>query len=55
MQRFDNRMFGEYNLNNMKKLFLGFLLICTMTVAACGVKSNLDNPDPSYPRNYPVY
>ena len=40
---------------SMNKVFIGFLLIATMAVAACGVKSDLEKPDPSYPRNYPVY
>ena len=39
----------------MKKLFLGFLLISTLAITACGVKSELVRPDPSYPRSYPVY
>lgn len=39
----------------VKKIFLGFLLIATVAVAACGVKSELAKPDPSFPRTYPVY
>ena len=39
----------------MKKLFMLFLLIGTLAVSACGVKSELDKPDPSFPRDYPVY
>ena len=39
----------------MKKIFLGFLLILSLATAACGVKSDLDIPNPNYPRDYPVY
>ncbi|MDE6478476.1 MAG: lipoprotein [Alphaproteobacteria bacterium] len=38
----------------MQKMFLGFLVIVTLGVAGCGVKSDLARPD-GYPRNYPVY
>lgn len=40
---------------NMKKVFIGFIFISILTVAGCGVKSDLARPDPSFPRNYPVY
>ena len=39
----------------MKKTLLGILLIITLAVSACGVKSELARPDESFPRNYPVY
>lgn len=39
----------------MKKAFLGFLLITMLTLTGCGVKSDLQRPDKSFPRNYPVY
>ena len=40
---------------NMKKVFIGFIFISILTVAGCGVKSDLARPDPAFPRNYPVY
>lgn len=40
---------------NMKKVFIGFIFISILTVAGCGVKSDLARPDPSFPRDYPVY
>lgn len=39
----------------MKKVFLFFVILSTLVVAGCGVKSELERPDPSFPRNYPVY
>lgn len=42
-------------ITRMNKVFIGFLLIATMAMAACGVKSDLSHPDSAYPRNYPVY
>lgn len=42
-------------ITSMNKVFIGFLLIATMAIAACGVKSDLSHPDSAYPRNYPVY
>jgi len=41
-------------IRHMQKMFLGFLVIVTLGVAGCGVKSDLVRPD-GYPRNYPVY
>ena len=39
----------------MKKIILGFIIVATLVVAGCGVKSDLRRPDPSFPRDYPVY
>ena len=40
----------------MKKVIIGFLILAMLAMmAGCGVKSDLDYPDPSFPRNYPVY
>ncbi len=42
-------------ITGMKKLFLGFFIVATLAMAGCGVKSELDRPGDSFPRNYPVY
>jgi len=39
----------------MKKLFIGFLIVMSLAVTGCGVKTGLERPDPSYPRAYPVH
>ena len=39
----------------MKKAILGFVIVATLAIAGCGVKSDLVRPDPSFPRDYPVY
>ena len=43
-----------YNIG-MKKIFIGFLIVLSLAVAGCGVKTALEKPDPSYPRTYPVH
>ena len=48
------RMYDDYN-KRMKKIVLCVLLISSLGVAACGVKSDLEKPNPSFPREYPVY
>jgi predicted small lipoprotein YifL len=40
----------------MKKIFLVLTFIgLVITLTGCGVKNNLDENNPDYPRNYPVY
>ena len=38
----------------MKKIIIGILVVLSLAVAGCGVKTGLDRPDSSYPRAYPV-
>jgi hypothetical protein len=45
----------EFYNTAMKKIFIGFLIIMSLAVAGCGVKTALERPDPSYPRAYPVH
>lgn len=47
-------MLQIYN-HTMQKIILGLLFAVTLTITACGVKSELARPDDSFPRNYPVY
>ncbi|MBQ8255932.1 MAG: lipoprotein [Alphaproteobacteria bacterium] len=39
----------------MKKIFIGFIVLSVFALSGCGVKSDLARPDPSFPRNYPIY
>ena len=40
----------------MKKIFI-FIFIASLfgILTGCGVKTDLEKPNPNYPRNYPVY
>ena len=47
-------IFAVYN-GAMKKIILGILVVLSLAVAGCGVKSGLERPDSSFPRAYPVH
>jgi len=51
---FDTRA-GPVHNTSMKKVILILSVLSVFVVAACGVRSDLARPDPSYPRNYPMY
>lgn len=46
--------FDDYNCR-MKKIFTIFIVLGILIISGCGVKSDLKRPDPSFPRNYPIY
>ncbi|MDW2994790.1 MAG: lipoprotein [Alphaproteobacteria bacterium] len=39
----------------MKKLLTFFILCAVLTLAGCGVKSELVRPGDTFPRDYPIY
>lgn len=52
-----NLTYTEIRVYNqrMRSLFVFCLLIISLIVSGCGVKSDLVRPDQSFPRDYPVY
>jgi hypothetical protein len=42
-----------YYNSRMKKIILWIFVV--VILSACGVKSDLQRPNPAYPRDYPVY